>query len=847
MIFQYSLHLGLLPNNQIMHKFLCTIVLSVLTFPIYAQQPSPTSSVEIFQQIQKLNFLGSVLYIAAHPDDENTRMIAHLANERKARTGYLSLTRGDGGQNLIGPQLGDLLGVIRTQELLEARKIDGGQQFFTRANDFGYSKTPDETLNIWNKDQVLSDVVYVIRKFRPDIIINRFDARTPGTTHGHHTSSAMLSKEAFDITNNPKIYSDQLSLVNTWQPQRLFFNTSFWFYGGKDQFNKADKSSLSKVETGSFYPLTGQSNQEIAALSRSRHQSQGFGTSGARGEDLDYLEFIKGTALNNKNDIFEGIDTSWNRVQGGKKIGEILKDVESTFDFKNPSASIPSLLTAYNLIQNLKDEHWKNVKTDEIKDVIAACSGIFLEAVAPNQTATPGEAVKVKLEAINRSASPIVLENISIPLVNKSVTQNISLNNNKANELAIDITLPQNLDYTEPYWLKNQPTIGMYSVKDQNLIGTPDIVRPLKVQFDLKYDSTIIPFTRDVIYKFNDRVLGEVYKPFDIIPSVTLNVIDDVQIFPNNNPKKILVSVKALRDNVAGTVELQLPKNWKVAPKSFPFKSALKNETSIHEFIVTPPKNAEEISAKIVAIIDGKKFDKQQILIDYPHIATQQVLKSAEAKLIKLDITTGSERVGYIMGAGDVVNQSLMQMGYNVKILEPSEISKQKLAEFDVIITGVRAYNVVKELTTKQQLLFDFVAEGKTMIVQYNTMGDIVLKNIAPFPLEISRDRVTEEDAEVTFLVPNHKVLNYPNKISASDFKNWKQEQGLYYPDSWDSAFTPILSSHDRDEKPKQGALLIAKYGKGHYIYTGLSFFRELPQGVPGAFRLMANMISISN
>lgn len=828
-----------------MHKFICAFVLFVLPFQLLSQN-NPTTSSEIYHQIQKLNFLGSVLYVAAHPDDENTKMISHLANERKARTGYLSLTRGDGGQNLIGTELGDLLGVIRTQELLEARKIDGGVQFFSRANDFGYSKTPDETLNIWNKDQVLSDVVYVIRKFRPDVIINRFDYRTPGTTHGHHTSSALLSREAFDLTNDKKIFADQLSLVQPWQPVRLFFNTSFWFYGGQEQFNKLDKSNLYKVESGTYFPQFGQSNQEIAALSRSRHQSQGFGTSGSRGEDLDYLELIKGEAPKNVKDIFDGIDTSWNRIAGGKKIGDILIAVEKNYDFKNPSASVPELLKAYVLIQKLTDQHWKTIKSEEIKNVIAACMGLFVEAVADTQSATLGDEVTIQLEAINRSNIPAKLNTVAISH-NNSISPNINLNNNIPHTFQHQIKIPQNLSYTEPYWLKQSPTSGMYTVTDKLLIGTPDIGRELLATFTIDFGTAVIPFTREIIYKYNSRVTGEVYQPFDVIPDVSLFVSDNIQIFHNNEPKKITVAVQPLKHNVSGTVQLNLPKSWSISPKTATFSNLTKNVISYFDFMVTPSTTAQEISAAISATVNGKVFNERQILIEYPHITRQQVLKTAEVKMIKLDIKTNNERIGYIMGAGDVVDKSLMQMGYHVRLLEPSKISKETLSQFDVIITGIRAYNTNKDLINKQQLLFDFVKDGKTMIVQYNTTGDLLLENLAPYPIEISRDRVTEEDAAVTFLVPNHKVLNYPNKITSADFKHWKQEQGLYYPNKWDSAFTPILSANDRDEKPKHGALLIAKHGKGHYIYTGLSFFRELPEGVSGAFRLMANMISISN
>lgn len=382
-----------------------SILLLLLSFQIgLAQRPTKPTSVEIYHQIQKLNFLGSVLYVAAHPDDENTRLISYLSNDKKARTGYLSLTRGDGGQNLIGTELRELLGVIRTQELIEARKIDGGEQFFSRANDFGFSKNPTETLEIWDKNQVLSDVVWAIRKFQPDVIINRFDHRSPGTTHGHHTASAMLSLEAFDLVNDKSIYPEQLKYVSTWQPKRVFFNTSWWFYGSKEKFEKADKSTQTKLNIGTYYQSLGKSNQEIAALSRSCHQSQGFGNTGTRGEEDEYLEFLKGEKLNDNTNLFEGIDTSWNRVQGGKAIGDILNAVEKNFDFKNPSASIPELVKAYTLIQNLSDKHWKEVKTEEIKKIIAACAGLYFEAVADVQEITPDSPLKIKLEVINRSS-----------------------------------------------------------------------------------------------------------------------------------------------------------------------------------------------------------------------------------------------------------------------------------------------------------------------------------------------------------------------------------------------------------------------------------------------------------
>jgi LmbE family N-acetylglucosaminyl deacetylase len=822
------------------------ILLPFLFFiSVQAQQPSKPNAIDIYNQIQKLNFLGTVLYVAAHPDDENTRLISYMANGIKARTGYLSLTRGDGGQNLIGPELRELLGVIRTQELIEARKIDGGEQFFTRANDFGYSKIPDETLQIWNKNQVMEDMIYIIRKFKPDVIINRFDHRSPGTTHGHHTSSAMLSIELFDLVNDPKTYPNQLNYTTTWQPKRLFFNTSYWFYGGREKFEKADKSKLNNFDMGVYYPLLGKSNQEIAALSRSRHQSQGFGSTGSRGDETEYLEFIKGTAPANSKNIFDGIDTSWNRVKGGSEIGTLVTSLEKNYDFKNPSASIPALVVIYQKIQTLDDTHWKTIKIEEVKKIIAGCAGLYVEAVAEVQSSSPGSELSIKIEATNRSNQPMVFKSLSTTPTSSSSIPETSLENNKAFYSDIKIILPDNHEYTAPYWLKESGTVGMYKVTDQTKIGLPDIIREVKVTFQIAISGVTIPFERDVIYKYNDAVKGEVYKPLDIVPVVTTSIADKVKIFNSNQNKTVGVKIKSGRDNISGDLFLELGEGWQVVPKSIPFQLNKKGSETTVYFEVTPPKKSSEITAKSYAIIDGKKLDKEQINITYEHIAQQQVLVNAEAKFSRLDITINNEKIAYLMGAGDEVPQYLSQLGYQVTLIKPEEITTDNLKNFQVVIVGIRAYNTLEEMAFKQAILFDFVKEGNTMIVQYNTAGKLTVKELAPFKLKISRDRVTEEDAEVSFLAPSHKVLNFPNKITSKDFDGWVQEQGLYYPDEWDATFVPILSSNDKGEEPKDGGLLIAPYGKGHYIYTGLSFFRELPAGVSGAYRLFSNLISV--
>jgi len=822
------------------------VLLCILSFCLSnAQAPEKWKSTEIFNHIKKLNFLGSVLYLAAHPDDENTRLISYFSNEKNARTAYLSLTRGDGGQNLIGPELREQLGLIRTQELLAARKIDGGQQFFSRANDFGYSKTPKETLEIWNKDEVLSDVVWIIRKFRPDVIINRFDHRTPGSTHGHHTSSAMLSFEAFDMAGNEDAYKAQLEYIDAYQPKRLFFNTSPWFYGGDEAFKEADKSNFLSFDTGTYFPTRGLSNPEIASLSRSQHRSQGFGSTGSRGKQMEYLELLNGDLPSKDTDIFDGIDTSWGRVKGGNEIGTILNAIEENFNFEDPSEHLPQLLEAYNLIQNLEDDHWKKIKSEEIKEIIYASSGLYLEAVAQKTTTTPSEEVQIKLEAINRSDEDIKLTSVELTPNNSIIEPRVILSNNEGWENKMTFKIPASAEFTTPYWLEKEGTMGMYTVSDQNLRGLPETPLNTKASFSININGTEIDFQRPVVYKYNDDVYGETYKNFEIIPAITVEFNEDVLIFNNSEARDIEVQVTANKPNIKGQFNLKAGKDWKIEPVNTSFSINQSGGTAKLHFKITPPEAQNETSLIPEAIVDGKVYSENLIEINYDHIPDQNLIMPASLKLVKLDIKKKGQHIAYIEGAGDVVPEGLEQIGYDVTRISPNSISENSLKDFDAVVIGIRAYNIVEELKFSQNILFDYVEQGGTMIVQYNTNRGLVLDNISPYKLQLSRDRVTDENAEVSFLSPEHPVLNSPNDLTPLDFKGWVQERGLYFPDSWDENFTPILSMHDENETPKNGALLVSKYGKGYYIYTGISFFRQFPEAVPGAFRLFANLISI--
>ncbi|WP_031425915.1 PIG-L family deacetylase [Flavimarina sp. Hel_I_48] len=808
-----------------------------------AQRPQKPDAVQIFEKIQKLNFLGSALYVAAHPDDENTAMISYLSNEVHARTGYLSMTRGDGGQNLVGPELSELLGAIRTQELLAARKIDGGIQRFTRANDFGYSKNPEETLNIWDKDKVLSDVVWAIRKFKPDVIINRFDHRSPGTTHGHHTSSAMLSVEAFDLANNPKKFPEQLEYTSVWQPKRQFFNTSWWFYGSREKFEEADKGNLVSVDVGVYYTDLGLSNTEISAMSRSQHRSQGFGNTGSRGSQVEYLELLKGDYPENGN-IFEGIDTSWNRLENGAALGIILDSLQRNFQFDDPAASLPALLEAYGLLTALKESHWKTIKTEELKEIIKACAGLYLEAATSQQTATPFEDIEVTLEAINRSDFPVRMLDVVLQPVSNQIAINDTLKNNIDFQKAVVMNTGE-AAFTTAYWLENKGSLGMYKVGDQELIGLPETPHAFQAVFTISLNGTEIPFSTPLVYKYTDRVNGEVYEPFEILPAFGARIQEPVIIFANTEPKEITVQVTAYRDSTEASVSLSHPDGWQVAPAEATLQFESKGQTKNIVFKVTPPSDDSQGNLNPVISWNGKRYEKKIVQLDYDHIPLQTLALPNETRVVRLNIEKRGDNVGYINGAGDAIPESLRQIGYRVTPIDPSKISVSLLNQFDAIVMGIRAYNTIDVLRYKQADLLSYVENGGTLLVQYNTARGFEFPNIGPYPLQLSSDRVTDENAQVTLLNKKAEVLNNPNKINEEDFKGWVQERGLYFPNEWDEKYEPILSIHDKDEDPLEGSLLVAPYGKGHYIYTGLSFFRELPAGVPGAYRLFANLLSI--
>jgi LmbE family N-acetylglucosaminyl deacetylase len=821
-----------------LNRLFLLISLSFFPAALKAQAPKKPDAAELLLNLKKLNVVGSALYVAAHPDDENTALIAWLANEKLVQTGYLSLTRGDGGQNLIGPEIRERLGIIRTQELQQARRTDGGQQFFSRANDFGFSKDYQETLTLWNKDQVLADMVWTIRKFCPDVIITRFSTE-PGGTHGHHTTSAILASEAFDAAADPNRFPEQLKFVKVWKAERLLWNTNAFFFTGERKFDPAGKIA---IETSTYNPILGKAYTEISATSRSMHKSQGFGTSPNYGKATDYLEPIKGSKP--KQDLFEGIDLTWNRVEGGKTVGKLVQKVLNQFDPENPAASIAGLLQVKVALEKLPDNPYKARKLEEVQNLVKTCAGLFLEATAAQDKSVPGESVTVNAVAVNRSNAEVQLQKIVVTPTNQTETIDRKITN-ELNPVKLTINLSTDFPYSQPYWLQQPGTEGMFAVPDQQLIGLPENPPALSVTFSIKINSVLFDYNVPVVFKKTDPVEGEVYKPFAVTPPVFVAIQEKVYMFTAEQSRRVQVKVKAGIENCAGSLALQLPAGWRTEPATIPFDLKQKDEDQTFEFEVFPAAGPADATLKAIATLNGKTYDKSLVTIQYSHIPTQLLFPEATARVVKLDLQRKGQNIGYIMGAGDEVSASLRQIGYRVTPLQNEELSQTNLRQFDAVVVGVRAYNTNNSLKFAQPELMKYVKNGGTLVVQYNVNNGLVTDNLGPYPFKVSRDRVTVEGATVKFLKPEHPVLNCPNKITENDFAGWVQERGLYFPNEWDKEYDAILSANDPNEPEKKGGLLVAKYGKGYYVYTGYAFFRQLPAGVPGAYRLFTNLISL--
>jgi LmbE family N-acetylglucosaminyl deacetylase len=795
---------------------------------------------ELAAKLQHLGVVGSVLYVAAHPDDENTQLLAFLAGGRGLRAGYLSMTRGDGGQNLIGTEQDELLGLIRTHELLAARRIDGAEQFFTRARDFGYSKSAGETLRIWGRDEVLADVVLAIRRFQPDVIITRFTTQPPN--HGHHTASALLAEEAFAAAADPARYPEQLGELKPWKADRLLNNASPW-----NRKPDADMSGYLALEVGGYDPLRGRSWGELSAESRSQHKSQGFGLAAERGTELEYFTPLAGTKP--RSELLEGLELTWRRWSGTEQVIRSIDEAVKGFDARAPHRSIPALLRVHEALSALPDSNpWKALKLRDTEALVAACAGLFLEARAAEATAVPGSQVALNLVALNRSPAALKLVNVTLP-GGQSVAAGATLADNKPFKLSRPVAIPGDARISTPYWLRKPVSGGLYTLDgpDRALVGRPEGEPALAVTFIYEVGGKRFSVVRPVVYAWTDPVRGELYRAFEIAPAVTATLEREVLMFPNGTAQSVPVLLAAGRAEVAGKVRLEVPRGWRAEPAEVPFQLATRGEERTVRFQVTPPRGAGERGRLRVVVDSGGRSESWRArTVTHEHIPPQTVRQPSEATLVPFTLATQVRRLGYIPGPGDRVAESLAAVGYEVTLLPEERLASEQLERFEAILVGVRAFNANARLALHHERLMKYVEQGGRLLVQYNTNSRVGPLNtsLGPYPLEIGRDRVTDETAAMTPVDPNHPLLKGPNRLEAADFEGWVQERGLYFASTWDERYRPVFAMNDPGEQPLRGGLLVARHGKGTFVYTGLAFFRQLPAGVPGAYRLLANLLA---
>lgn len=793
----------------------------------------------ILHELECFRQMGSVLYVAAHPDDENTELLAYLALGRNYRTAYLSLTRGDGGQNVLSADLGDKLGVARTQELLAARQLDGAHQFFSRAKDFGFSKNYQETLNVWDKNEVLSDMVRVIRQFRPDVIITRFSP-SPGGTHGHHTTSAILAMEAFKLAADPNMFPEQK--LEPWQAKRVLWNVSRW------QKDKVANTAVFNIDAGGKDSVTGETFFDIAGASRAMHKTQGFDQFHMPGglprtEGFQLLDGEPPTG-----DIMSGVNTSWNRLEGGNEIQKGIDRIIAEFDMEKPSASVPAILELRKKLSKFDDKNPVVVeKQNELDRILAACLGLKTETTILTADVVPGEAIKMHSSATISEKAPVVVRWVEVryPLLRKKKERGVEMRVNEPSSFDYTEILPDDTPVTQPYWLQADGTPGMFHVKEASLIGTPENKPPLIIENVFDVDGQTLVVSDEPVQVSSDAAGNQTRRRMFVIPPVSLRFVSEVAVMTPTSSRSVEVEVKAARANSKGVLYLEAPKGWKIEPKSQPFDLSDVGQEGRYTFTITAPDKSDSAKITAAAEINGMQYINQRQEISYGHLPRQIVQPPAVVKAISVDLVKVGHTVGYLPGAGDTLVENLQQMGYAVKVLDDANLSAKELEGLDAVVIGVRAFNVRANIGKAMPELLSYVENGGTLIVQYNRPDKLKTEKIAPFKLRISSDRVTDEKAQIAFLAPDNPVLNVPNKLSRADFDNWVQERGLYFPNSWDANFTPILACSDAGEPETKGALLVAKYGKGYYVYTGLSFFRQLPGAVPGAYRLFANMLSL--
>ena len=818
------------------------LIALISTAAALSARPTPLrGAAELQELLDRLNTVGSLLMLGAHPDDENTAVIAYFARGRHIRTGYFSATRGEGGQNLIGVEQGPLLGMIRTQELLEARRIDGGEQLFAGAVDFGFSKTPEEALAKWGGQRLLRDMVRAIRQFRPDVIVSRFPPKPGSGGHGQHTAVGWTGPEAYEAAADPNIFPE-LGLP-AWQARRYYYNTPT--FSRRMEAAEARRADRIRLELGDYDPVLGKSYAEIAGESRSRHRSQAMGTSQRKGSVPAFFAYVAGERA--EKDLFEDIDTTWNRVAGAQRIGSLLAAARSAYDPKRPEAILPRLLEAYREFDALNRPELA-YKRKQLARAVELASGIWVDATAERWNLVPGKEAAGAVRVLRRTPPAWKWKSAHITGAGEAtITAAAELPLNRIVEKSIELTLAEDLEYSQPPWLRVKTAGDFYERAD----GSPEAPETLTATFVFETPEGVeVTLAKPVRYRWVDRSFGERERRVQIVPAVAVNFAQENQVFAGADAAAVPVRLIANDAVPAAQVALSVPDGWTVSPQSIAVEFAGVGEEKTAVFELTPPAAASGGVVRAAVKVGGKTIRAGMQTIEYDHISTQMTYPPAEMRVERIDVRMLSRSIGYVMGAGDKIPEALEQLGASVTLLSDVDLASGSLSRYDAIVCGVRALNTRPGLLAAKDRVLAYVEAGGTLVVQYNTLpfgrggAGRAAPTLAPYPLTPSRNRVTDETAQVSFPSPDHVLLQAPNKITAADFAGWVQERGLYFMSAWDERYQPIAAANDPGEEPQRGGMLYARYGKGAYVFTGYSWFRQLPAGVPGAYRIFANLVS---
>ena len=781
--------------------------------------------------------------LGAHPDDENTAVMAYFARGRHLRTVYFSATRGEGGQNLIGTEQDELMGVIRTHELLEARRIDGGEQEFATVVDFGYSKTPEETLRIWGEDRLLRDMVRVIRTTRPDVIVSRFPPRPGSGGHGHHTAVGWTGPLAYEAAADPAQFQE-LGLP-AWRAHRYYFNV--FAFNRQMEAAAASQPGRIRIELGDYDPVLGKSYAEVAGESRSMHRSQGMGTSQRKGSVPAFFEYVAGERA--ESSLLEGVDVTWGRIDGGAEVGASLAAARDAYDPRNPQGILSHLLRAHTKLKDLSGPEVE-YKRRELAHAIELAAGIWLDATADRWNAVPGSETNVTVQVLRRSEPAWKWQGTRISGVAKAeVNEAEELPWNQMAERIVGVKIPDGNCFSQPYWLLNE-TAGQSDCQvDSSTPGPPPVLRATFV-FE-SHEGVEVEIDRPVVYRWIDSSIGERSRPLAIVPAVTVAFAHENRMFPDSSPVEVPVRLSSNTDKAVALIKLEAPDGWKISPSSIEARFDRRGQERTTVFVLTPPDRASGGELRATVTVDGKTSDAGMRVIEYGHIPATPVFPKATMRVERLDVKLLSHQIGYVMGAGDKIPDALAQLGASVTLLTAEDLATGDLERFDAVVTGVRALNTRPDLLAARERVLSYVEKGGTLVVQYNTapfrrrrQPQRSMVTLAPYPMTPSRLRVTDERAAVQFVSADHPLLNTPNRISAADFEGWVQERGLYFMSNWDERYEAVLACSDPGEDPLPGGLLYAPYGDGAYVFTGYSWFRQLPAGVQGAYRIFANLIS---